>query len=211
MNLSLAYRKYSTIIKQHYYAKRIEETPFLRDIEVFYHVGESGSGKSYQALKIVEEQGENSIYMYMDYENGGRDNYNGEPILFMDEFRGQMKYSALLGMLQGYRAEVHARYANPMPLWSEVHITSVLPPEKLYQNMVQENRSLDSIEQLLRRINYVVYHQKAGGEYHQTKIPMSEYTDYDTLKRSYHIYPDWVKECEQAIEDGRVEEMPLPF
>ena len=182
LNTSFGYRRYESMIKKAFYEKRIKETPFLRDIDVVWHVGESGSGKSYESFKIVEALGEESIYMYTDYDNGGLDNYNGEPILFMDEFRGQMKFSVLMGLLQGYRTQIHARYTNITPLWTKVHITSVLPPERVYHNMVSENQDLDSIKQLLRRITAVCYHYKDGDEYKTFELPMSEYTDYETLK-----------------------------
>ena len=122
--------------------------------------------------------------MYTDYESGGLDSYNGERIIFMDEFRGQMKYSLFLGMLQGYKQQMHARYTNIIPLWEEVHITSVLPPELVYVKMVDENKQLDTMEQLRRRVDFVVYHYKQGGVYLKHTVPMPEYKTYGLLKKS---------------------------
>ena len=185
MSLQLGFRRYEKMIKDHYYEKRNRETPFLRDINVVWHVGEAGSGKSYTAKDYADKNGEDSFYFVSDYENGGLDRYNGEPILFLDEFRGQIKYSTLLSMLHGYKVQVHCRYTNCVSLWNEVHITSVLPPERVYQNMVSENRDLDSIQQLKRRITTIVYHWKTeNGEYKQFELPMSEYIDYETLKNN---------------------------
>ena len=181
MSQSFSYRRYEKMIKQAYYEKRRNETPFLRDIKVIWHVDESGSGKSYVASQIVDEKGEDSIYMYSDFETGGLDDYCGEPILFMDEFRGQIQFSILLKMLQGYRQPMHARYTNITPLWSEVHIASVLPPEKVYEKMVSENRSLDSKEQLFRRITTVIYHYKQDTNYFEYETPMCDYTNYKDL------------------------------
>ena len=182
MAQSFGFRRYEKMIKQAYYEKRRSETPYHREVKVVWRVGESGSGKSYVSSQIVDEKGEDSMYMYSDFETGGLDDYNGEPILFMDEFRGQIQFSVLLKMLQGYRQPMHARYTNITPLWNEVHITSVLPPEKVYEKMVQENRSLDSIDQLRRRIAVVVYHYKKDGEYLTFEVPMSDYTNYEDLK-----------------------------
>lgn len=185
MDINFSYRRYEKMIKQAYYDKRIKETPFLRPVKVIWHVGESGSGKSYTAVKIAETRGEDSLYMYTDYENGGLDGYNGEPVLFMDEFRGQMKYSVLLGLLQGYRGQIHARYTNVIPLWNEVHITSVLPPDMVYQNMVCSNRDVDTLKQLMRRINTIVYHYiDVDGKYREYEIDGSRYNGYADLKRS---------------------------
>jgi len=191
MRMSFAYRRYDKMIRQAFYDKRDLETPWKREVNVTWHVGASGSGKSYVSNEIVNDYGEDALYMLSDYDNGGLDNYNGEKILFMDELRGQIKFNILLGMLEGYKKQAHARYTNIYMLWDEVHITSVLPPEEVYKNMVTENRALDNIEQLKRRINSVMYHYKENGEYKTYSQPMTEYKDYDTLKQLAHGENIW--------------------
>jgi len=186
LSMSMAYRRYEKYIKDAYFSKRREETPYLRKINCIWHVGESGSGKSYTSKKIVDEKGEDYMYLVTDYDNGGLDNYNGEPILFLDEFRGQIKYSTLLTMLQGYKAQFHARYTNIIGLWNEVHITSVLPPDKVYKNMVTENQELDTLRQLIRRINTIIYHWKDNEGYYEFVLPMEQYSDYESLKGLAH-------------------------
>ena len=112
----------------------------------------------------------------------------------VDEFRGQIKYSVLLGMLQGYKQQFHARYTNVIGLWNEVHISTVLPPEKVYQNMVSENQSIDTLTQMFRRINKIVYHWKDESaktekeKYKQFELPMSEYKNYEDLKHRAIIF-----------------------
>ena len=183
LDMSFGYRRYEKLIRDAYYRKREKETPFLRDIKVYWHVGLSGSGKSFVANQIIEEYGEDNMYFVTDYENGGLDRYNGERVLFLDEFRGQIRYSTLLAMLQGYKQQFHARYSNITGLWTEVHITSVLPPELVYSNMVNEHKELDTIQQLLRRITEVVYHWKVGEEYMSYHEPIEDYTTYKNLQR----------------------------
>lgn len=183
MNMNISFRRYEKLIRDAFFAKRTSEIPYIRDVCVYWHLGESGSGKSWESVKLIEKYGEDNFYMLSDYENGGLDKYCGEPVLFMDEFRGQIRYSTLLTMLQGYRQQIHARYTNIVPLWTEVHITSVLPPEKVYLNMVRENQELDTLKQLFRRINYIVYHWKDTSGYHTFDLPMNEYIDYNDLKR----------------------------
>lgn len=182
MALNMRYRRYEKYIKDAFFYKRKSETPFLREVKCIWHVGESGSGKTYVAKKLIEEHGENNVYMMTDYDNGGLDNYCGEQILFMDEFRGQIRFSTLLSMLQGYKSQFHARYTNCWGLWNEVHITSVMPPERIYSAMVKENNDLDTIKQLLRRIESIVYHYKEpSGEYKEYSIPMVQYEGYERL------------------------------
>ena len=179
--VSIAYRLREKEIRAHYMARRKKEVPAFRDVRVVWHVGESGSGKSYAMVGLMAENPGN-VYLMNDYDGGGLDLYQGEGILFMDEFRGQLKFSTLLGMLDGYRVQVHCRYANVYALWTEVHITSVLPPEMVYSRMVSENRDIDTVGQLMRRISEVVYHYKQGDTYGTFPVPGSQYRDYDRLR-----------------------------
>ena len=184
MSMTIQYRRYEKLIKDCYYQKRSKETPFLRNVNVIWHVGQSGSGKSFCAQQLIEDYGEDNVYFVSDYDNGFMDKYNGERILFLDEYRGQFKYSTLLVMLQGYKTQVHARYSNAVALWDEVHITSVIPPDLIYERLLSHegNRHLDTYEQLKRRINTIIYHWKnESGEYNQFVLPCTIYKDYDDL------------------------------
>lgn len=188
MELSIMYREKESLIRNTYFAKRFKETPPLRDITVKYHVGGSGSGKSYTFVQYVQEYGSDHVYLASDQsENGMFDKYNGEPYLFIDELR-YMKYEILLQILQGYRSQMHARYANTYALWTQVDITSILPPEKLYEAIVPECRQADDgYAQLKRRINTIVYHyREENGIYRIFELPMSEYTDYPSLIEMVH-------------------------
>lgn len=183
MDMSFSYRRYETMIRGAYFSKRNRETPFVRDVNVIWHVGASGSGKSYTAQQIVSEYGEDHLYFVTDYENGFMDKYSGEPVLFLDEYRGQFRFSTLLTILQGYKTQIHCRYANAVQLWNEVHITSVKSPDMVYENLIEsfEERRIDTFEQLRRRINTIVYHWKDEAGFHQYSMPMTDYKDYHDL------------------------------
>lgn len=174
MREQFSYRRYEKMIRDAYFDKRNQETPYLREIKVVWHYGETGTGKSYTSYKLVEEKGSDRVFVINDFENGGLDHYCGQEILFMDEFRGQWKYSQLLSALQGYKIEMHARNTNTLPLWIEVHITSPLTPDEVYKNMMTSGEH-DSINQLLRRITTIIHHTKtAEGEYKEFSVPGSE-------------------------------------
>ena len=171
-------------IRKMYMAKRRKETPVMRDVKVFWHVGESGSGKTYTFVQLVEQHGEDKVYLMSDYEKGGLDRYEGEEILFMDEFKGSLRFGQFLQLIDCYKGQAHCRYANVDMLWKEVHITSVYPPEKAYSFMVEkQNEEIDSIEQLLRRITEVVYHYRQNGKYCQYSLPGDQYTTFEALKQ----------------------------
>jgi Holliday junction resolvase RusA-like endonuclease len=174
LGTNIKYYRYESAIRKAFFTKRYNETPIKRNINVIVHVGESGGGKSH----VMTTLNENETYLYTDYSTGGMDFYNGEQILFMDEFRGQIPYNQLLLMLDGYKVPIHARYNNVYSLWTTVHITSVIPPEEWYKN---ENKR-DTYEQLRRRITTIVFHWKDSNGFHAYKKPMAEYTTYEELE-----------------------------
>lgn len=184
LDMSFGYRRYEKMIRDACISRDLKKLPFKRDVNVVWHVGKSGSGKSYTANKLISEYGEDYVFFLTDYENGGFDNYTGQPVLFLDEFRSQWTYGKLLNMLDGYKHMIHSRYSNIPSLWREVHITSVKAPEMVYNSLVSEyqEQRIDTFEQLRRRINTIVYHWKdREGEYHTYEMPMTEYKSYDDL------------------------------
>lgn len=179
MRIRFSYRKYEKMIKDAYYDKRSMETPKYRKVNVVWHFGETGTGKSYG---VIQDTPEEHLYIYNDYDNGGMDGYNGEPVLLMDEFRGDIKYRILLNMLDGYKMQVHSRYANIMMLWNTVHITSPYAPDEVYKGIKETDT--DSIKQLYRRINTVIYHYKKNGEFKQLELPMRSYKSREEMLSS---------------------------
>ena len=111
------------------------------------------------------------------------DRYDGEPVIFIDELR-YMKYSLLLSVLGELKFQVPCRYKDAYSLWNRVELTSILPPEELYENCVNPyQRQYDSYEQLQRRITNVVFHYiDEKGEYKTYTMPGSEYKDYEDLR-----------------------------
>lgn len=180
-------RKEETLIRKAYFAKRYRETPPHRKVTVYWHCGMSGVGKSYTYIELCDRYGEDDVYFFSDYTNkgvGGMDNYCGENILFLDELKkGSLPYEMLLLITQGYRSQIHCRYANAYALWTEVHITSIYPPEEIYKSVVNdEDREIDTVKQLLRRINTFIYHYKDGEEYKSFELDGKEYVNYEELK-----------------------------
>lgn len=181
-------------IRKMYFDKRKKETPLKRDVEVTIHTGVAGSGKS----NVLTTLDENQMFIATDYSSALFDNFCGEEILFLDEFRGQIPYNQLLIMLDGYKVPIHARYANVLSVWNSVHITSVIPIEEWYHN----DNIRDTFEQLKRRISYITYHymtyknavitdkmlflknhNKSEIEYHEYTIRAEQYTSYEELER----------------------------
>lgn len=182
MSLSIYFREKEKLIRKCYFAKRFKETPPKRAVRVYWHVGESGSGKSYTFVQLCEKHGEDAVYMYSDCDNGALDRYQAEPILFIDEFKGQMPYKRLLIITDVYKTPIHARYSDVYALWNEIHITSVFPPESVYRNMVDiSNQGIDTVQQLLRRLTAVIYHYKEKDEYKTYEVSGADYVSYSQM------------------------------
>lgn len=180
MSEDIRFREKESVIRKAYFAKRYKETPPLRKVKVIWHLGVSGSGKSYSYVELCEKHGDDKIYFFSDYSNkgvGGFDNYCGEPILFMDELKqNSLPFELLLMITQGYRTQIHCRYANCYALWNEVHITSIYSPEQIYISLVNSlNRDVDTINQLLRRIDLYIYHYIENSEFKTIEVTGKEY------------------------------------
>lgn len=188
MGMKLSYCRYEREIKSSYLIKRIREAPLRKNMYVEWHVGESGTGKSYCYDTLCSTYDSDDIYFAGYSTNGWLDRYMeaGAPrILFMDELKGTGSWQELLNVLDVYtQRTIHCRYGDAYPLWEIVHITSVYPPEEIYQQMVKvENRTNDSLKQLLRRLTKITYHFIYSGMYMQYSISASAYKDYDSLKQ----------------------------
>ena len=175
--------KYETQIKQHYFRKKIKEAPVERTVKVYWHVGASGSGKTYVRHQL-ERDHPDDVFAVSDYESGYLDDYYGQSVLFLDEFRGQIRFSTLLTMLHGYTSRFHARYKNIVGLWTEVHITSVFAPEQLYSKMVERSEQrIDTMEQLTRRLTGVYYHwfSRVNNQFEVFYCDIKDYVTYEKL------------------------------
>lgn len=185
---NFAYRKYEKMIKSAYIDKKVKNAPIIEEKNCIWVFGKSGTGKTYHYHTLCDIHGAENIYLLNDLKNGGMDYYvdsGAPPILFIDEFKGQIDFSQLLIMLDKYpRAQVHCRYTNCYCIWKTVYITSVYPPEIIYQRMVPTNlQCFDSFKQLLRRLNFIDYCYVKNGEYKGFLLPASEYKDYTDLKK----------------------------
>lgn len=188
MNSDFAYRKYEKMIKSAFLDIRIKNTPIVKEMHNEWHVGDTGTGKSYYYTQLCKENSPENIYITSDYQNGGFDYYleqGAPPIIFLDEFKGNIPYGKLLTILDKYsRTQTHCRYVNTYNLWTTCIITSIFPPEEAYSLMVtNDTQNRDTLAQLMRRLNKIVYHYIKEGEYKTFSISASEYVDYKNLKQ----------------------------
>lgn len=187
------YRQYEKMIKSEYMQRVIKSTPLIKSMQNTWHFGSAGSGKTYAAyIKNVEKYSEEDVYLCVDYNNssasgGGFDFYTDNPckVLILDELRGSsMPYSRLLSILDAYsRNQTHCRFKNTYNLWTVCEITSSYGPDQIYKFMVDENqRTTDSFQQLIRRLNFITYHWKdSEGNYKEFTVPADEFVSTEDL------------------------------
>ena len=132
--------KIEDILLRKQYRKKMTEGKWLW--------GETGVGKSKLAF-----EGYNPETHYVFPNDGGWwDGYTGQKIVIINEFRGEIKYSELLELIDWTPKSVRRRGREPAPfLAEEIIITSSMRPEEVYHNIDEK----DSIEQLKRRITII--------------------------------------------------------
>lgn len=117
--------------------------------EWFY--GPSGTGKSHRAFESFHED----THFVKDLECKWWDGYKGQPIVILEDFRGQISLSQLLRMVDRYPLTVPVRGRESVPfLARKVIVTSSKHPSLVYYNC---GESLDQIE---RRFNVIEMAQK---------------------------------------------------
>jgi len=140
----------------HQYARtlvKIEDIAMRRKFrtemtEGIWYWGGTGVGKSHTAYQDFNPQ---THYNWKD-DGGWQDGYVQQPIVIINEFRGEIKYKDLLQLVDKFPYEVRRRNREPMPFTSKtVIITSALPPCEIYKNLNER----DSLEQLIRRFKII--------------------------------------------------------
>ena len=194
MGMHAGYCEYADTIKRAYILHKAADVPPVRDVRVHYVVGASGSGKTYTYKRLCDRYGDSDVYLVTDYANdmtAAFDRYQAEKTIVMDEFRGNVRFSTFLNLTDKYRCDIHARYVSTMALYSEVYITSVYPPEKLYENLVETaSQGIEPRQQLYRRISDITYCEVRNGHFFRYTVPMSEYAGYEFLRREAREYFD---------------------
>lgn len=139
----------------HQYGRTLHKIEDLRMRQVYrtemtegeWVYGTTGTGKSEYAFKDYDPK---THYIWKYEKNGWQDGYAQQPIVIIDEFRGQMTMNELLMMIDKHpNFFVQRRGREPLPFTSKkVIITSSLAPGEVYHNLCAN----DKLDQLYRRI-----------------------------------------------------------
>lgn len=143
----------------------------FRDMYVIYAYGKSGTGKSYALYDMYQYKDVYKVNLKNPF-----DNYRGQDVLFIDDYKGQYDFTDLLNYLDIYPLNLPARYCDRVAKYTKVYITSNLSLEQLYPNINQEQ-----FNALYRRINEI-RHYTSFGNYSIEKLTKDNRTfKLDTL------------------------------
>jgi len=100
--------------------------------------GPTGVGKSHYAFNKYPD-----AYIWKD-DHGWWDGYNGQEVVIINEFRGQIKYSELLSLIDRWPETVRRRNREPTPfLAKHIVITSCHPPCEVYKNIGEDINQIE--------------------------------------------------------------------
>lgn len=111
--------------------------------------GKTGVGKSHRAFENFDPD---THYVWTAEDKNWWDGYIGQPIVILNDFRGQLAYDTILNLVDKWPFNVPRRGRVPYPfLAKKVIVTSPLPPDEVFNKRCEK----DSIEQLLRRFTVI--------------------------------------------------------
>lgn len=140
----------------HQYGRTLEKIEQLRLNRTFrtwetagvWYFGPTGVGKSHKAFEGYQPETHYLWNIQEEFQCG----YVGQPIVIINDFRGEIKYSILLQMIDKWPFSLKRKGGGVIPFLAEkVIITSSLHPKDCYPRTCAK----DSIEQLLRRVEIV--------------------------------------------------------
>ena len=120
-----------------------------REVEVTYLWGETGVGKTRSVREAVPPE---KLYAATLSSRDPFGKYAFEPVLLLDEFRGDYPLPELLQLLDRYPVQLDRRYENSWAAWNRVFICSNWPLEDLYRDCPAADRAA-----LRRRISKIIH------------------------------------------------------
>lgn len=140
--------KYKQIIDKH----KSKELRHKLHVTVLW--GDAGAGKT---RFVYDNHDINDIYRLRS-SNGGNiwfNNYDGEPILLIDDFRGWIRFTDLLELLDIFPCPIEFKGGSTYARWTKVFITSNKHPKNWYPG-------IGFPYELERRLHVIIHMETAG-------------------------------------------------
>lgn len=110
-----------------------------RTVSVDYIYGPTGSGKSDVVLRMY---GAKNVFIADLSSTFPFDGYDGEPVLLLDDYRSDFKFSDLLRILHGQPYPVNIKGGKTYACWTKVVITSNIYISDQYPNLTERRDPL---------------------------------------------------------------------
>lgn len=104
----------------------------IRNVSVDYIYGPTRTGKTTTTLQMY---GGSNVFIADMSSSFPFDGYAGEPVLLLDDYRSDFKFSYLLRILQGQPFRVNVKGSSTYARWTKVVITSNLSLAEQYPNL----------------------------------------------------------------------------
>ena len=150
----------SKILERHADIWRQDMLKNNRRVKVIWIYGAAGTGKTSLARSIAKQDGR--AYYVSGSSRDVFQSYNGEHILILDELRSNViPYHDLLRILDPFgnqeRIMAPARYSDKSLACDLIIITTPFNPVDFYDEIFDDINTVDSLEQLVRRITITLY------------------------------------------------------
>lgn len=148
-----------------------------RDLHTVYIFGKTGLGKT---KMVMDTHGYQNVYRVTDYKHYPFDDYNGEDVLMLEEYRSSFPIGDILKYLDGYPLRLSARFKNKQACFTKVYIVTNEPPEAQYRNV-----DIDSRDAFWRRVHEI---REFWG--------FEKFSTYSSLEEFIHR-ADWVRDAKE--------------
>ncbi len=184
MGQGIRFCRHKDSIMEYYQNKQRKEAPLKKQMHREWHVGMAGSGIETIIDSLCFEHGKDNVFVIQNLDSGCFDLYNqsgSPPIVVIEDLDDSIKLKDLLGVLGEHtNTTTHARYRDAIPLWTNVHIISMLPPEEYCRSV----KGVHGLERLKSRLDRITYHYDENGHKKTHSCPATHYQNYETLKRN---------------------------
>ncbi len=178
------YRRFKEIIIEECQYRQRKEAPLKKMMHREWHVGMVDSGIETIIDNLCCEHGKDNVFVIQNLESGSFDLYNqlgSPPIVVIEDLDDSIKLKDLLEILGEYtNTTTHARYRDAIPLWTDVHIISMLSPEEYCRSV----KGIRGFERLKSRLDRITYHYDENGQKKTHSCPATHYQSYEELKRN---------------------------
>lgn len=140
-----------------------------RPVKVYYVWGPTGSGKSHW---VFHKFGYSNVYRADDGKNPF-DNYDGEDVLFLDEYHSDYHMGMFLKITDKYPVRLARRWFNKMVRYTKVFVVSNVPIGQQYSDVAE--RDPETYKAFIRRFDKFIYF---GSRADEDRIVYNDYNDY---------------------------------